>query len=238
MQRWGLFSRLSGGFHGWCVCVQKPGETPSGKWEGEREIARRTLSTRARCAINPGLCSVGWRLVSMRSPSMSMRYTILPLPRELAACPGLGLPPPLPDSSVFARAARCRWGSRDQGQGKQIKHGQVGCTPPLGTCPEAAPGVPLGTCLSLVDHARDGLGKVGQARARGGWPARTRCAESCFRKTMMPRSSSTATAPGCSSGPRSTISRSAVTFQGVTCHHIKHGASYSANHEAKATSGS
>lgn len=32
--------------------------------------------TRARCPIMPGLCSVGWRLVSMKSPSSIVRYTI------------------------------------------------------------------------------------------------------------------------------------------------------------------
>ncbi len=42
-----------------------------------------TLRMRARCAIMPGLCSVGWRLVSIKSPSFKVRYTILPLPLPL-----------------------------------------------------------------------------------------------------------------------------------------------------------
>ena len=30
---------------------------------------------RALCPIMPGLCSVGWRLVSIKSPSSMVRYT-------------------------------------------------------------------------------------------------------------------------------------------------------------------
>lgn len=49
-----------------------------------------TCSTLALCAMRPGLCSVGCLLVSIRSPSLKWRYTILPLPD------GRGPRPPLP----------------------------------------------------------------------------------------------------------------------------------------------
>lgn len=67
-----------------------------------------TLSTRARCAMSPGRCSVGCRLVSMRSPSRRCRYTILPAPvpppRPLPF-PGRPARPPLPGAIVASPAA-------------------------------------------------------------------------------------------------------------------------------------
>ena len=52
---------------------------PPGKVVAAQSPQRPPLShrmTRARCPIIPGLCSVGWRLVSMKSPSSIVRYTI------------------------------------------------------------------------------------------------------------------------------------------------------------------
>mmetsp|Transcript_37020 Transcript_37020/g.104515 ORF Transcript_37020/g.104515 Transcript_37020/m.104515 type:complete len:299 (+) Transcript_37020:4226-5122(+) len=118
-------------------------------------MVRSPVRTLARWAIRPGLCSVGWRLVSMRSPSMSCRYTILP-PRP-PSC--LLPPPPLPP-----------------------------------TLPEDRP-VPDSRVLARADLF---------------------CRESLPRNTISPRSSSTAMAPGYSSGPRSTIALSSATFHGVT----------------------
>jgi hypothetical protein len=68
---------------------------------------------RARCDIMPGLCSVGWRLVSITSPSRRCRYTILPPPTGGTDPPASFAPDPAVDaadrdSSVFATASlRC-----------------------------------------------------------------------------------------------------------------------------------
>ena len=75
-------------------------------------VAAPTLSTRALCAMSPGLCSVGWRLVSMTSPSRRWRYTILPfpllkmpLPPAALAEPGVAAAADL-EKSCFATASR------------------------------------------------------------------------------------------------------------------------------------
>lgn len=59
---------------------------------------------RARCAIMPGLCSVGCRLVSITSPSFSVRYTIFPMP--LPVDPLAVLLAVARASSCFATASR------------------------------------------------------------------------------------------------------------------------------------
>ena len=61
----------------------------------------------------PGLCSVGWRLVNITSPSRRWRYTILPPPIGGADPPASFAPDPAVDTadrdrSVFATASlRC-----------------------------------------------------------------------------------------------------------------------------------
>ena len=61
--------------------------------------------------MSPGLCRVGCRLVSMRSPSRRCRYTILPLPLLTLPPPPPTIALPLPaaadlESSCFATASR------------------------------------------------------------------------------------------------------------------------------------